>query len=142
MGGDDSYHVAVNRYAEVYGHFDQKSLARREFQRSATRDREDLVATLNGSVTVPISQVVTKQTLPGRPVSTMMGETCWTWMREDQAVQFLKAKGYAHIQGLRRGEHGNWTARAIKDDLALRVDIDWYGNTQNQPVNRHAILTP
>ena len=55
-------------------------------------------------------------------------------MREDQAVQLLTGKGYALIHSLKRGERGNWEAKALKDDLALRVNIDWYGNTIDQPL--------
>jgi hypothetical protein len=133
MEGDNSYHVAVNRYAEVYGHFDQKTLARHEFQQKATREREDLIATLNGPVAAPGYQVAKNAAFVGRPAQTMMGERCWTWMREDQAQKILESKGYAQIKQLKRGDHGNWEAVAIKDHIALRVNLDWYGNTQSQP---------
>lgn len=133
MGADDSYHVTVNRYGEVYGHYDQKTLARHEFLQKAARDREDLIATLNGAVSPPIYQVAKNAAVVGRPSLTMMGEICWTWMREDQAQKILESKGYAHIKQLKRGDHGNWEAMAIKDDIALRVNLDWYGNTQDQP---------
>jgi hypothetical protein len=133
MEADDSYHVAVNRYAEVYGHFDQKTLARHEFHQKATREREELIATLNGSVAAPSYQVAKNAVVVGRPAQTMMGERCWTWMREDQAQKILESKGYADIKLLKRGDHGNWEAIAIKDHIALRVNLDWYGNTQHQP---------
>jgi hypothetical protein len=133
ISGGDSHHVVINRYAEVYGHLDRKSRARREVEEKARSERNELVATLNGSVAVPISQFA-KDGAPGRPSATVMGEVCWTWMREDQAMQLLKGKGYARIHSLRRGERGNWEAKALKDDLALHVNIDWYGNTIDQPL--------
>lgn len=139
IAGGDSNHIVVNRYAEVYGHLDRKSLARREFERKAKSEQHDLVATLNGAVTPPLTQLAKGEKTPGQPSATVMGEVCWTWMREDQAMHLLKGKGYARIQSLRRGEHGNWEARAVKDDVALRVDIDWYGNTIDQPLGHGGV---
>ena len=94
---------------------------------------EDLIATLNGVVAAPSYQVAKNAAVVGRPAQTMMGERCWTWMTEDQAQKILESKGYAQIKQLKRGDRGNWEATAIKDDIALRVNLDWYGNTQHQP---------
>lgn len=93
---NDSYHFAINRYADIYSDVDHTDLEKR-----------------------PV-------------ISTVMGEMCWTWLREDEAVQLLKAKGFSEIRGLRRGDRGTWEARAIKDSVVHRVSIDWYGNTQHQ----------
>jgi hypothetical protein len=133
ISNSDSYHVVINRYAAVYGHLDRKSIARREAAEKAKGERHDLVATLNGGVALPISQFATDGRTPARPSATVMGEVCWTWMREDQAMQLLMGKGYSRIHSLRRGEHGNWEAKALKDDLALHVNVDWYGNTVDEP---------
>jgi hypothetical protein len=139
IAGGDSNHIVVNRYAEVYGHLDRKSLARREFEQKAKGEQRNLVATLNGEVTPPLAQLANGKKAAGQPSATVMGEVCWTWMREDQAMQLLKGKGYARIHSLRRGGDGNWEARALKDDVALRVDIDWYGNTIDQPLGHGGV---
>ena len=46
MSGGDSHHVVINRYAEVYGHLDRKSISRREVEEKARSERSELVATL------------------------------------------------------------------------------------------------
>jgi hypothetical protein len=45
----------------------------------------------------------------------------------------LKGKGFTNIDALKRDEQGIWRAKAIKDDLALRVAIDVYSNVASQP---------
>ena len=127
-----SYHVAINRYAEVFGHMDRKSLiadAERAKEKAANPSIT-MLATLNGPVTADISRVAPTALTPAKPVATIMGEIAWTWMSERQATQFLKSKGYTNIGTLRRDEKGIWRAKAIKDGLVSHVALDVYGNVQ------------
>jgi hypothetical protein len=136
MRNSESYHLAVNRYGDVFGHLDKKSLSLREFQAKRTEPTETsktMQATLNGPVVASISHMAPTVLSPGRPVVTPMGEVGWTWMTQDLAVRLLKAKGYADISSLSRDEHGIWQAKATKNDLAMHVGIDMYGNTEDQP---------
>ena len=132
--GDASFQVAINRYAEVIGHMDHKSLiAATERKERANPTAKTMLATLNGPVAVPASQSAPTTLTRGRPVATVMGEVGWTWMREDQAVKILASQGYVNIHGVSRDPEGIWRAKAVKDDLALRVAIDSYGNVESQP---------
>ena len=188
MRDHESYHVAVDRYCEVFDHLDKKSLSLRAVQAKRTEPTkmpESMLATLNGPVVAPISHMAPTNALtpgrttatvmgevatalapgrpvatvmgvvmlatlngpvatpishmappaltPGRPVITPMGEVGWTWMTQDLAVRLLKAKGYANISSVNRDEHGIWRAKATKNDLAVHVGIDMYGNTEDQP---------
>jgi hypothetical protein len=131
-----SYHVAVNRYMDVIAHMDRKSLvAAAERKERAKPASQTMLATLNGPVAVPVAQAAPTAIRVGRPVATVMGGVGWTWMQEDQAVKILQNKGYTNVSSLRRDPQGIWRAKAIKDDVALRVAIDFYGNLETQPQN-------
>jgi hypothetical protein len=131
MSNGASYHVAINRYAEVFGHMDRKSLiAAAERAKEAAKPSITMLATLNGPVTASISRVAPTVLTPARPVATVMGEVAWTWMSERQVIQFLKSKGYTNIGTIRRDEKGIWRAKAIKDGLVSHVALDVYGNVQ------------
>jgi hypothetical protein len=71
---------------------------------------------------------------PGRPYRTVMGETGWTWMKEGQAINLLMSKGYDRVHGLRKDDHGIWRGKALKDQVAVLVGIDVYGNTIHEAV--------
>jgi hypothetical protein len=132
---NESYQVAVNRYAGISSHLDTKSRALRELlarSPSTTEAPKKKLATLNGLVARSLSQMAPTELTPSRPVSTVMGEVGWTWMKENQAVKLLEKKGYASIHSLRRDHQGIWRAEATKDGLAVNVGIDMYGNTQDQ----------
>jgi hypothetical protein len=132
---NESYQVAVNRYAGISSHLDTKSRALRELlarSPSTTEAPKNKLATLNGLVARSPSQMAPTELTPSRPVLTVMGEVGWTWMKEKQAAKLLEKKGYASIRSLRRDEKGIWQAKAIKDGLAVNVGIDMYGNTQDQ----------
>ena len=131
LKGGASYHVAVNRYGEAYGHMDQKSLIAAIERRERAKPKT-MLATLNGPVEAPTTQMAPPG-LQFRPVATVMGEVAWTWMREDQAIKMLEGKGYADIKSLRRDEHGIWRGKASKDDMTLRVAVDVYGNVATEP---------
>jgi len=132
MKNGASYHVAINRYAEVFGHMDRKSLiaAAERAQEKAAKPSVTMIATLNGPVAVSTSRVAPTELTPARPVATVMGEVAWTWMSEGQAIQVLKSKGYANIGTLRRDEKGIWRAKAIKEGLVSHVAVDVYANVQ------------
>ena len=132
MKNGASYHVAINRYAEVFGHMDRKSLiaAAERAQEKAAKPSVTMIATLNGPVAVSTSRVAPTELTPARPVATVMGEVAWTWMSERQAIQVLKSKGYANIGTLRRDEKGIWRAKAIKEGLVSHVAVDVYANVQ------------
>ena len=131
MSNGASYHVAINRYAEVFGHMDRKSLiAAAERAKEAAKPSITMLATLNGPVTASISRVAPTVLTPARPVATVMGEVAWTWMSERQVIQFLKSKGYTNIGTIRRDEKGIWRAKAIKDGLVSHVAVDVYANVQ------------
>ena len=127
-----SFHVAINRYAEVFGHMDRKSLiaAAERAQEKAAKPSIIMLATFNGPVTASTSRVAPTVLTPARPVATVMGEVVWTWMSEGQAIQVLKSKGYTNIGTLRRDEQGKWCAKAIKDGLVSHVAVDVYANVQ------------
>ena len=130
-----SYHVAVNRYCEVFGHLDHKSLALRALiaaEPKVAKPPKTMLATLNGDVAVSVSRAAPTGLTPSA-VKTVMGEAGWTWMKEDQATRLLKAKGYDNIHSLIRDEQGIWRAQAQKANVALRVGVDIYGNTEDQP---------
>ncbi len=132
--GDASFHVAINRYAEVIGHMDHKSLTvATERKERVISSAKPMLATLNGPISLPLSQSAPTALTRGRPVVTVMGEVGWTWMREDQVTKILAAKGYINIHGVSRDPEGIWRAKAVKNDLALRVAIDFYGNVENLP---------
>jgi len=136
MRNSESYHLAVNRYGEVFGHLDRKSLSLRDLQAKRTEPTETsktMQATLNGPVVASISHMAPTPLSPGRPVVTPMGEVGWTWMTQDLAVRLLIAKGYADTSSISRDEHGIWRAMATKNDLPVHVAIDMYGNTEDQP---------
>ncbi len=132
--GDASYHVAVNRYAEIVSHIDRKSLiAAMERQEGAVPVVKIMLATLNGPIEAPKTQTA-PTSLTRRPVATVMGEVGWTWLRDDQVTRILKSKGYSSISHLRRDEEGIWRAKAVNDELAaVRVALDVYGNVDTQP---------
>jgi hypothetical protein len=134
INGGASYHVAINRYAEIVSHIDRKSLiAATERQEGATPVVKTMLATLNGPVELPKSQTAPTG-LTRRPVATVMGEVGWTWLSEDQATRILKSKGYANIGSLQRDPEGIWRAKAINSDRApVRVALDVYGNVEAQP---------
>ena len=137
-----SYHVAINRYCDVFGHLDHKSLALRVLMAAepkAATSPKTMLATLNGSVAVSVSRAAPTGLTPS-PVKTVMGEAGWTWMKEDQATRLLKAKGYDNIHSLKRDEQGIWRAQAVKGDLALRVGIDIYGNTEDQTESQRGLV--
>jgi hypothetical protein len=122
----ESYHLAVNRYGEVFGHLDRKSLSLRDLQAKRTEPTEtskSMQATLNGPVVASISRMAPTVLSPGRPVASPMGEVGWTWMTQDLAVRLLKAKGYANTSSISRDEHGIWRAKATKNDLPVHVAI-------------------
>lgn len=127
-----SYHVAINRYSEVFGHIDRKSLiaAAERAKEKAANPAIAMTATLNGPVAAHTSRVAPSVLTPAKPVATIMGEIAWTWMSERQATQVLKSKGYAKIGTLRRDENGIWRAKAIKDGLVSHVALDVYGNAK------------
>ena len=127
-----SYHVAINRYAEVFGHMDRKSLiaAAERAQEKASKPSITMLATLNGPVAASTSRVAPTVLTPARPVATLMGEVAWTWMSEGQAIQVLKSKGYTNIGTLRRDEQGIWGTKAAKDGLVSHVAVDVYTNVQ------------
>jgi hypothetical protein len=127
-----SYHVAINRYAEVFGHMDRKSLiaAAERAQEKAAKPSVTVLATLNGPVAAITSRVAPTELTPAKPIATVMGEVAWTWMSEGQAIQVFKSKGYTNIGTLRRDEQGIWRAKAIKDGLASHVALDVYANVQ------------
>jgi hypothetical protein len=132
--GDASYHVAINRYAEIVSHIDRKSLiAAMEREELAKPVVKTILATLNGPAEVPESQVA-PSVLTRSPVTTVMGEVGWTWMREDQVTRILKSKGYAHIGSLHRDAEGIWRAKAVSGELSpVHVAVDMYGNVETQP---------
>ena len=101
MRNSESYHVAINRYADVFGHLDRKSLSLRALQAKRTeptKTSKSMLATLNGPVVASTSHMAPTVLSPGRPVVTPMGEVGWTWVTQDLAVRLLKAKGYARHQ--------------------------------------------
>jgi hypothetical protein len=129
-----SYHVAINRYSEVVDHMDNKSLLiAEERSEKAVKASKTMLATVNGSVVAFSSRMAPSELTVARPVPTVMGEVGWTWITEDQAVQILKGKGFTNIGTLRRDAQGIWRAKAIKDDLALRVAVDVFSNVETQP---------
>ncbi len=131
--GDASYDVAVNRYGDVFGHMDRKSLiAATEKAQGAKPVVKTMLATLNGPVEAPTAQMAPPE-LHFRPVATVMGEVGWTWMREDQAIKMLEGNGYADIKSFRRDEQGIWRGKASKDDMTLRVAVDVFGNVATEP---------
>ena len=131
-----SYHVAINRYAEVVGHMDSKSLLFvTDHNKRATGASNTVLATLNGNIAVPMSRMAPGELTAASPVPTIMGEVGWTWVTEVQAARILKGKGFTNIDTLKRDERGIWRAKAIKDHLALRVAIDVYSNVESQPDN-------
>ena len=127
-----SYHVAINRYAEVFGHMDRKSLvaAAERAQEKASKPSITMLATLNGPVAASTSRVAPTVLTPAKPVATLMGEVAWTWMSEEQAIQILKGKGYTNIGTLRRDEMGIWRTKAAKDGLVSHIALDVYVNVQ------------
>ncbi len=106
-----SYHLAVNRYGEVFGHLDRKSLSLRDLQATS----KSMQATLNGPVVASISRMAPTVLSPGRPVASPMGEVGWTWMTQDLSVRLLKAKGYANTSSISRDEHGIWRAKGDQE---------------------------
>jgi hypothetical protein len=129
-----AYHVAMNRYAEVVDHIDRKSLLIVMDRNERTgKVPKTMLATLNGSISVPAARMAPGELTAARPIPTIMGEVGWTWMKEGQVVQILKRKGFANIDTLKRDERGIWRAKAIKDGLALRVAVDVYSNVESQP---------
>ena len=128
-----SYHVVINRYSEVAGHMDSKSLLiASDHNERAAKASKTMVATLNGSVAVPISRMAPTELTSARPIATIMGEVGWTWVTEGQAARILKGKGFTNIGALKRDAQGIWRAKAIKDDLAFRVAIDVFSNVDTQ----------
>ena len=129
-----SYHVAINRFADVVGHMDSKSLLfTTDHNNRATGASNIVLKTLNGNVAVPMSRMAPRELTAASPVPTIMGEVGWTWVTEAQAARILKGKGFTNIGTLKRDEQGIWRAKAIKDELALRVAIDIYSNVVSQP---------
>jgi hypothetical protein len=132
-----SYHVAVNRYGEVVGHIDRKSLLiAAERSKRTEKASKAIVATLNGNVAVPISQMAPIELTPARPTPTVMGEVGWTWMTEGHAVQILKGKGFTDIHTLNRDAQGVWRAKGTINHVPLRVALDGYSNVETQPDNQ------
>ena len=132
-----SYHVAIDRYASIVAHMDKKSresyAVAGQTKRDAAKASKAMLATLNGPIAVTISQKAPTVLTSGKPVATVMGEVGWTWMKENHVIRILKSRGYTNIRSLRRDAQGIWRAKAIHDDLALRVGIDIYGNVETQP---------
>jgi protein CpxP len=134
---NESYHVALNRYAHVFGHLDKKGRSLRAPQGRGAMpliSPHAVISTLNGNVATSTSQMAPTGLTSGRPVATVMGEIGWTWMKENQAVKLLEKKGYARINNLRRDEQGIWRGKAVKNQVAVLVGIDLYGNTVDEPV--------
>ncbi len=131
------YHVAVNRYTDVIAHMDRKSLVvAAEREKRAKSVSKTMLATLNGPIAVPSVRAAPPAALAvGRPVASVMGEVGWTWMHEDQVIKILQSSGYAEIRSLRRDPQGVWRATAIKNDIAMHVAVDFYGNVVTQPVS-------
>ena len=121
-----SYHVAINRYAEVFGHMDRKSLiaAAERAQEKAEKPSKILLATLNGPVAASTSRVAPTVLTPARPVATIMGEIAWTWMSERPAshpsFEGQRLHPHRHPQA---GRERIWRARAIKDGLVSHVAL-------------------
>jgi hypothetical protein len=133
---DASYHVAINRYADVVGHMDHKSrLIVMSGNDRTAKALNTVLTTLNGNVAVPMSRMAPRELTAASPVPTIMGEVGWTWVTEAQAARILKGKGFTNIDALKRDERGIWRAKAIKDGLAFRVAIDVYSNVESQPDN-------
>jgi hypothetical protein len=95
-----------------------------------------MLETLNGPIAVTTRQKASTVLTPGKPVTSMMGEVAWTWMKESHAKRMLKVKGYTNIVSLRKDAKGIWQGKALRDGLALNVAIDIYGNVKTQPENR------
>lgn len=132
---DASYHVAINRYADVFGHIDRKSLiAARERKEPAKPAATSLLATLNGPIVAPTSQAAPTALRPRRPVGTVMGEIGWTWLQEEQVIKILQSQGYTHIGGLKRDAEGLWRGKAVNNErAAVRVAVDVFSNVDTQP---------
>ena len=64
-----SYHVVINRYAEVFGHMDRKSLiaAAERAKEKAANPSITMLATLNGPVTADTSRVAPTALTPASP---------------------------------------------------------------------------
>lgn len=136
---NEAYHVAVNRYVEAFGHLDKKGFALRELQATEPRTEKalkTLLATLNGPIAPPMSQMAPTGLTPGRPVATVMGEVGWSWMSDAQVHKILRHKGYTNVSDVTKDAQGIWRAKAIKDDLALHIGIDVYGNVETQRENQ------
>ena len=134
---NESYHVAVNRYAHVFGHLDKESRSQRKLlisESDAAPPSKRKLASLNGAIERPVSQMAPTKLTPGRPFRTVMGETGWTWMNQGQAINLLMSKGYDRVHGLRKDDQGIWRGKALKDQVVVLVGIDMYGNTADEPV--------
>jgi hypothetical protein len=47
---------------------------------------------------------------------------------QSEAMSQIKAKGYTHVMGLKKGKDGVWRGKATKDGTAGPVSIDYQGN--------------
>ena len=136
MANGSFYHVAINRYGDVFGHIDRKSLiaARDKERNERTEPVVNMLATLNGPIVAPVSRAAPTAVAPRHPVVTVMGEVGWTWLHEEQVMTILKGKGYTHVRKLNRDAEGLWRAKAVNGNLeAVRLAIDVFGNVKTQP---------
>ncbi len=136
MANGAFYHVAINRYGDVFGHIDGKSLiaAREKERNERTKPVENMLATLNGPIVAPSSQAAPTVVTPHHPVATVMGETAWTWLSEEQVIAILKSNGYTHVRNMKRDAEGLWRAKAVNGNLeTVRVAVDVFSNIEIQP---------
>ena len=47
---------------------------------------------------------------------------------KSEAMSQIKAKGYTHVTGLKKGSDGVWRGKATKDGTAGPVSVDYQGN--------------
>ncbi len=128
MANGASYHVAINRYGDLFGHIDRKSLIAARERNERTKPLANMLATLNGPV---VAQAALK---PRRPMPTIMGELGWTWLSEEQVITILNGRGYTHVRNLKRDAEGLWRAKAVNGNLeAVHVAVDVYSNVETQP---------
>ncbi len=47
---------------------------------------------------------------------------------KSEALSQIKAKGYTHVTGLKKGKDGVWRGKGTKDSTAGPVSVDYQGN--------------